>query len=789
MKTPIWLRSSLLIYSLFAGTVAMLGIVGYWLVDMTADHMIATQAERSARSWAEYIGAQLDSFDAAAAGEIDPEELEFLEQREAFGSIYRFAIFDSNDRLRWETDESGTTVFDDVRPGPFSQAAANARATGLPQPIITDSIGANGEREIHAAIMVPVAHGSGQVTVIEVCLDQTTEAALIRQEFMTFAVQIVWVTLVALAVPIVLLVLLMRRLRKQNEVLETERQRALSGERAKSEFLANMSHEIRTPMNGIIGMAELLNRTPLDKKQAMYAEVISKSGNALVTVINDILDFSKIDSGQLELDPVPFKLSEAVSDVATLLSGSAQDKGVELIIRIQPDLPDSVVGDGGRLRQVITNLLSNAVKFTDHGHVLIDVSGTMHTSAEGSEDQVVDLTFKVEDTGVGIPGDKLGHIFEKFCQVDGSSTRRHEGTGLGLTISKMLVEMMDGEIAATSELGQGSCFSFSLTMPVHEAVRRRAQAPIDLSGKRVLVIDDNAVNRAILQEQLTSWRFEATMAATGMEGVTQLVQAEMTGLPFDLVILDYHMPGMDGAAVARVIRETQPLNDLPIVMLTSVDQPVDGGFFSQLGVQGHLVKPAMASRLLDLLTGVLHEWVRQPEPEPVRTPRSREIAKAANSDHPEAADAAHTAPTPAGSAVDVLVAEDNEINRAVVEQILAGTGYSVSIACNGLEAVLRFKDDRPRLILMDVSMPEMNGIEATQTIRAYEAENGLAPTPILALTAHALKGDRDMCIEAGMNDYLSKPVMPNTLVAKMKAWLHPDAIAQAEQTQMKQAVS
>ena len=788
MKTPIWLRSAPLIYSLFAGTVAMLGFVGYWLVDMTADRMVATQAERSARAWAEYIGYTINGIEDIAAGEVaDPEALEFLASLRAFGNIYRFKLFDVDGQLRLVNDNAGLTVVNDTEGDEHSSIAREVGATGIAHTELRDLNSASDQRDVFAETYVPIYRGDRAVAVVEVYLDQTHDAALIRKEFMTFAVQIVWVTVVALAVPIILLVVLMRRMRKQNEVLETERQRALSGERAKSEFLANMSHEIRTPMNGIIGMAELLNRTPLDKKQAMYAEVISKSGNALVTVINDILDFSKIDSGQLELDPVAFKLSEAVSDVATLLSGSAQDKGVELIIRIQPDLPDSVVGDGGRLRQVVTNLLSNAVKFTDHGHVLIDVSGTTRTGAEGSDGQVVDLVFKVEDTGVGIPEDKLEHIFEKFCQVDGSSTRRHEGTGLGLTISKMLVEMMGGGISATSELGQGSCFRFSLTMPVHEAIRRRVQAPVDLSGKRVLVIDDNAINRAILQEQLTSWQFEATMAATGMEGVTQLVQAEMTGAPFDLVILDYHMPGMDGASVARVIRETQPLNDLPIVMLTSVDQPVDGGFFSQLGVQGHLVKPAMASRLLDLLTSVLHEWVRQPNPEPA--PRSPEIGAAANSDQPETTVAAKPEPTAVRSSVDVLVAEDNEINRAVVEQILAGTGYSVSVACNGLEAVLRFKDDRPRLILMDVSMPEMNGIEATQTIRAYEAENRLAPTPILALTAHALKGDRDMCIEAGMNDYLSKPVMPNTLVAKMKAWLHPDAIAQAEPVPMKQAVS
>ncbi len=758
-------RITTAVYALLVAAAGLLALGGYWLLDITADKIVATQAERTSVGWANYASAQLPRLEEILdGGPITESEREFLRGVRDFGGVFRFKLFDLEGRLRLVSDDLSTDGIAAADSGLHSQTARAVIASGEPTTTLQDGAGRRDRPPAYAESYVPILRDGRVIGVVEVYVDQTREAAAQRLEFRAFAFRIVGLTLIVLCLPGVLLIMMGRKLKRQNQILEVERSRALAAERTKSEFLANMSHEIRTPMNGIIGMAELLNRTQLDRKQAMYANVIIKSGHALVTVINDILDFSKIDSGQLELDPAPFKLNEAVNDVTTLLSANAQEKGIELIVRVQPDLPEMVVGDAGRVRQILTNLLGNAIKFTEFGHVLIDVSGTVRA---GANPPMVDLVFRVDDTGIGIPADKLETVFEKFSQVDSSSTRRHEGTGLGLAISKMLVEKMGGRIWVDSVVNRGSSFFFTLPLPIHGDTVRRHQVPVDLTGKRILVIDDNAVNRAILQEQLSSWRFEESTAATGMEGIARLAQAAVSGRPFDLVILDYHMPGMDGAAVATAIREMAALDGLPIIMLTSVDQPVEGGFFSRLGIQGHLVKPATSSRLLDLITTVLQE-----------APRHHEAATEAAAEQPAAADGDRPAlPAPAAGPrrVDVLVAEDNEINRAVVEQILAGERLGITMACNGVEAVARFKADRPRVVLMDVSMPDMNGFEATQAIRAYEREQGLAPTPIIALTAHALKGDRDMCLDAGMDDYLAKPVLPEDLIRKLAEWMERQA--------------
>ncbi|MDH3194858.1 MAG: ATP-binding protein, partial [Hyphomicrobiales bacterium] len=398
----------------------------------------------------------------------------------------------------------------------------------------------------------------------------------------------------------------LRVLDKTIRNLEAQTERAEIADRAKSEFLANMSHEIRTPMNGVMGMAELLAKTELDTKQKMFTDIIVRSGHALVTIINDILDFSKIDAGQLELDPQPFKLSDAIEDVATLVSSKTLEKELELAVRIQPDLPEMYFGDVGRIRQIITNLVGNAVKFTEQGHVLVDVSGTLAGDDDGGDVKAA-LLVKVEDTGIGIPADKVDHVFEKFSQVDGSSTRTHEGTGLGLTIARKLVEIMGGEIGVESKPGKGSTFWFTLPLPVHEAEGRRKRVPVDISGARVLIIDDNEVNRSILLEQLGAWKFDATATPSGREGIAVLNHAAQMGRPVDLVILDYHMPIMDGAEVADAIRADPAIKDTPIIMLTSVDDNRNSRRLRDLVIQAHLVKPARASMLLDEMIGVLQD--------------------------------------------------------------------------------------------------------------------------------------------------------------------------------------
>lgn len=629
---------------------------------------------------------------------------------------------------------------------------------------------------------------------------------------------------------------------------------AEAADRAKSEFLANMSHEIRTPMNGVMGMAELLLKTDLDQKQKTFADIIVKSGASLLTIINDILDFSKIDAGQMELDPSPFNIGEAIEDVATLVSSKVAEKDLELVVRIDPTLPDMFVGDLGRIRQIVTNLMGNAVKFTETGHVFIDVSGSIIEDPAGDKARI---NVAIEDTGIGIPEEKASKIFEKFSQVDESATRKHEGTGLGLAISASLVELMGGEIGVTSTYGEGSRFWFEITLPVHGKVERKKHVPVDVSGSRILIIDDNVVNRSILLENMQAWNFDSAAAASGAEGLAVMRAMNAQGIPLDCVILDYHMPMMNGGEVAAMVRSEAGIKDVPIIMLTSVDQTEDGQNFSSLGIQGHLVKPARSSLLLETIIRVLQEardennetregvaMVRaiakseskpaekdvttvQQQPAQTMTPvvapaLAPKMAPAATfKSQPQAADQAAGKPevaaaqvqtnavkgnsadikdpvrdaagekkskpiavtrrynlnggSDAGSeAIDVLVAEDNEVNQIVFRQILQGAGYKYIIANNGKEALELYEKHNPKVICMDVSMPIMNGHETTIEIRAREKDKDIH-TPIIGVTAHAIKGDMEKCFDAGMDDYLSKPVSPDKLEEKIVKWMESRA--------------
>jgi PAS domain S-box-containing protein len=567
-------------------------------------------------------------------------------------------------------------------------------------------------------------------------------------------------------------------LKQREKELEEAQRKAVLADRAKSEFLANMSHEIRTPMNGVLGMAELLAKSELTAKQKMFTDIIVKSGNALLTIINDILDFSKIDAGQLVLDVAPFNLAEAIEDVATLVSTRAKEKDLELIVRVEQACQQIFIGDVGRLRQIITNLLGNAVKFTDHGHVLVDVAGHRqngHTK----------LKIKVTDTGIGIPADKLKQVFEKFSQVDSSSTRRHEGTGLGLAITSRLVELMGGEIGVESIEGQGSTFWFTVTLPNAGQPEGRRPLPIDVSGARVLVIDDNAVNRAILSEQMQSWTFDSCAAENGPEGIRVLQAAAAFGVTVDCVVLDFQMPVMTGADVAKVIRSTPGIEHTPIVMLTSVDQTLSGASYRDLGIEAQLIKPARSSALLETLVGTIQkhraaaggaqavlEWhieraAAQAEAKPVAPVEATVTETIVTRDEPG---------VEGGHRVDILVAEDNEVNQLVFTQILEESLYTFAIVGNGRLAVEAYGEMKPRMILMDVSMPEMNGIEATAAIRRMEADSG-THLPIVGVTAHALKGDRERCIEAGMDDYLPKPISPKALLEKVEKWVNAGTAA------------
>jgi PAS domain S-box-containing protein len=547
-------------------------------------------------------------------------------------------------------------------------------------------------------------------------------------------------------------------MKAREEELERLLSRAEAADRAKSEFLANMSHEIRTPMNGVLGMAELLAKTNLDTRQKTFVDIIVKSGNALLTIINDILDFSKIDAGQMKLRKVAFDLVDAVEDVATLLSSHAADKDIELLVRTAPELPAAVIGDAGRFRQIVTNLVGNAVKFTERGHVLVDVGFT-----PGPDGEIM-LSVRIEDTGIGIPAEKLEAVFDKFSQVDSSSTRRHEGTGLGLAITAGLVDLFGGYINAESEWGKGSVFTVNLPLAVAAGRLEPKPLPINVKGAHVLVIDDNEVNRKILTEQLALWGFDGVAAEGGSTGFAILEEANRLGIDVDAVVLDYHMPEMNGADVARRLRDDSRFENVPIIFLTSMDISGSEKEFAALNGQAHLMKPARAN----VLRNTVVEVVRAGR---VKHASEAEIARL------QAEAEVRTPPVPPtvprkrpADFVDVLVAEDNEVNQIVFTQILQGTGLSFLVVNNGQEAVEAWERHTPRIIMMDVSMPVMNGHDATRFIRQKERGQGHR-VPIIAVTAHALESDRELCLDTGMDDYMSKPISPELLEEKIHLWL------------------
>ncbi len=541
------------------------------------------------------------------------------------------------------------------------------------------------------------------------------------------------------------------------ELKEAER-KAGAADVAKSQFLANMSHEIRTPMNGILGMAEMLGRCDLPMRQKEYVEIITRSGNALMGILNDILDFSKIEAGHLQLVHAPFELRSNVEDVTALMVTRLVDAKVDLLLRVQPDLPITYFGDAGRLRQILNNLISNAVKFTEQGHVFVDISGTVEAG-------LARLTFSVKDTGIGIPEDKISTIFDKFSQADSSTTRVHGGTGLGLNIAREIVHLMGGDIKLHSQIGKGTRLSFSIDMPTTSDQAVSDITNKNIPGAKILIIDNSSIHRDILTEQLNYWSCKTVAVGSAVQASEVLKLAMKKRISFDLIIADYSIPGLNVEGLIRTITTNPLFQTASIIGLSARDESV---------LQFDNLSAIQSVPSKHLRTSLLRRTINEAF-------QNRPLSRPLKSTKP--AEGTLGLPENTDTHVDVLVAEDNDVNQTYARFVLEDIGLSYKIVANGQQVVAAWKRLSPKVILMDISMPVQNGFEATVQIRKLETENNLPRTPIIAVTAHSLKEDEQKCLDSGMDGYLCKPMGVKQLRDCLETWSIIQSPRQQKQNQ------